>query len=638
MKKIKAFTTVIVMTIIFTFLNVQNINAAEKFEIDRLDVSIVVHEDGTYDVVEDYTVNYILPSLGIYRDIPTVYKMTFYDENGNRIPKTFRFPVFNIRVEGEEYSVDSQFNGEQIIIGPESGARYTGVREFSILYTVRTQPLNLEGQKEAFFQNLVSSWDTPVHEFHANIKFDKDVDLSLLTVKGKSISEEFPVTCTTGDNEFTCDVYETIHFGDGNGITAQLPLPDDYFVRANVGSKYSFAFMAAGILLIAAFVLKMLFGKRLPIIEKISFTAPEGYNSPMVGYIYKDSVKMDDIYSILFEWANKGVIRINETEDDGITFEKLKKLETANAFEETIFSTLFYKEGEITIQDWQEQNVYTGLLTMMSQVPKAVNKRGRIYDLQSQRLRTTIVTLIFITMSVFSFSIINFSLMGVFPSLILVAVLMVLQYIAYGIFETSYVKYIKQNKLALIGLYAVIYIAMASAFSYGVVLVGERFFALIINQVLFLFFLGLLNVALVIAAMIKVRTQHGSDLYGEVKGLYDFIKYAKKDELLMMQEENPHLYYDVLPYAQVFGMSDLWLKQFKEIEIPMSPYYTTYRTSTFNNYILMRSLTSSMRSMNTQVLPKVSSGTGGGSFSGGGFSGGGFSGGGGFGGGGGGSR
>lgn len=643
MNKIKVFSSFLIMTIIFTFFNFQNIDAAEKFEIDRLDVSIIVHEDGTYDVTEDYTINYILPSLGIYRDIPTLYKMDFYDEDGNKIPKSFKFPVTDIRVEGEVYDVESQFNGERIIIGPESGERYTGVRYFSIMYTVHTQPLNLDVQKESFFQNLVSAWKTPVHEFHATVSFDKDVDLSQLVVKGNSVKGEFPVNCEIKTNEFTCDVYESIYFGENadgfaNGITAQFPLPDDYFVRLDSGSMFTFAYMAAAVLVVVAMVLKALYGKRVPIIEKISFKAPEEFNSPMVGYVYKEHVKMDDLYSILFEWANAGLIQINETEDDGITFEKLKELETTNRFEQEMFDVLFYKEGTIQISDWQEQNVYTSLLPMITRVPKAVNKKGCLYDLQSQRLKKSMVTLVFVVMIFFSFSVVNFSLMSFFQTLIVIVVLTIIQLITFGIFDSSHKKYITQNKIGMVGVHAVIYIILSTIASFIVLEASSSLLGLLINNVLYLSFLALLNVALVVSSTIKTRTQYGADLYGEIKGLSDFIKYAKKDELLVMQEENPHLYYDVLPYAIVFGMSDLWLKHFKEIEIPTSPYYTTYRTTTFNNYILMRSLTSSMSSMSTQVMPKVSSGSGGGSFSGGGFSGGGFSGGGGFGGGGGGSR
>lgn len=638
MKQFKGIATFVIMTIIFTFLNVQNIEAEEKFEIDRLEVVVKVHEDGTYDVRENYIINYTRPSLGIYRDIPTVYNMEFYDLNENKVDKTFRFPVTDISVEGEVFDVDSQFNGERIIIGPESGPQYTGIREFSVMYKVHTQPLNLESQHEAFFQNLVSSWKTPVHEFAALVTFDKDIDLSELVVKGKSRTGEFPVDCIIGDNEFSCFVYDSVLFGEHNGITAQVPLPDDYFVRLDSGNMHTFSFMAAGLLVVAALVLKALYGKRVPIIEKVTFYAPEGFNSPMVGYVYKEHAQINDLYTLLFEWANKGFIRIHEDEDEGMTFEKIKDLKTTESFEETIFNTMFYKEGVITIDDWTKQNIYTALMALIGNVSKAVNQKGDIYNRQSTRLKRIVVTLTFIVMAIFSFNFFNFSLMSVFPSFIVLAIMFVIQVLPYGVFTALHTKYVKQNKTTLIGLLALVYIAMSLLMTYGAILISSQFLGLLINTVSYLIFIGLLNIVLIVATMIKVRTQYGADLYGEVTGLYNFIKYAKKDELLMMQEENPHLYYDVLPYAQVFGMSNVWLKQFKDIEIPTSPYYTTYRPTTFNNYILMRSLTSSMNTMSRQVMPKVSSGTGGGSFSGGGFSGGGFSGGGGFGGGGGGSR
>ncbi len=639
MNKIKVFTTFILMTIIFSFLNVQDVSALEKFEIDRLDVTIEVHEDGTYDIKEDYVINYTKPSLGIYRDIPTRYEMSFFDENGKEHKKVYKFPATDIQVIGEEFSVDSQFEGEQIIVGPESGPRYTGIREFSIVYKVHTQAISLDGQKEAFFQNLVSSWHTPVHEFHAKVSFDKDIDLSALVVKGMSGLGEFPVDCNIGDNEFTCDVYESVSFGQGNGITAQIPLPDDYFNRISKGGIFTFGLMAAGVLMVMSILFKVLYGKRPLVIEKISFQAPTGYNSPMVGYVYNDRASVDNMYSMLFEWANKGFIIITESEDESISFKKRKDIETEVAFERQLFNTMFYTDEEITTDDWQEKNVYQAFLALIGDVGAAVRRKGEIYNKLSQTLMTAVVTFSFIALALFTFTIINSSYMNFFQSVLTTGFLMVLQILSFSVFSYAFGRCIKNNKKGFIVFWALIYFVVSLVGTYFIIGFNTILEGLQINTTLYLLFVALINLALVFGISIKVRTQHGADIYGEVKGLRTFIKYAKEDELIAMQKENPHLYYDVLPYAQVFGMSDLWLRQFREIEIPQSPYYTTYRTSTFNNYLLMRSLTSSMNSIHSEIIPKVSSSSGGGSFSsGGGFSGGGFSGGGGFGGGGGGSR
>lgn len=109
-----------------------------------------------------------------------------------------------------------------------------------------------------------------------------------------------------------------------------------------------------------------------------------------------------------------------------------------------------------------------------------------------------------------------------------------------------------------------------------------------------------------------------------------------------LAEEQPEMFYHIMPYAYVFGLSDVFAKKLQGLSIPAPQWYQTRREfSYFDFYIFNRCLMGNMGHM-TETLavpepPKPGSGNSiGGGFSGGGFSGGGFSGGG-FGGGGGGS-
>ncbi len=125
-------------------------------------------------------------------------------------------------------------------------------------------------------------------------------------------------------------------------------------------------------------------------------------------------------------------------------------------------------------------------------------------------------------------------------------------------------------------------------------------------------------------------TERYNKALGDVLGFKDFILFAEKDRLEAMLEENPELYFDVLPYAQVLGVSDVWEEKFKGLKLdpPSWAYGTDF---TLFDYLFLRNL---MRTMSYQMLsrPQQSGGTfigrsgGGGGF--GGFSGGGSGGGG----------
>ena len=116
---------------------------------------------------------------------------------------------------------------------------------------------------------------------------------------------------------------------------------------------------------------------------------------------------------------------------------------------------------------------------------------------------------------------------------------------------------------------------------------------------------------------------------------------AEKDKLEMLVKDNPELFYQVLPYAYVLGVSDVYIEKFKDIPIVEPNWYTTdadvvsvwWHVSLLNSTMngISNIITSSMIAKNasniaSSVLSGISSGGGhggGGGFSGGGFGGGG---------------
>ena len=128
----------------------------------------------------------------------------------------------------------------------------------------------------------------------------------------------------------------------------------------------------------------------------------------------------------------------------------------------------------------------------------------------------------------------------------------------------------------------------------------------------------------------KKRTPFGVSMYGKVLGLKDFIEHAEKDRLNMLFEENPSIYFNVLPYAYVLGLTKVWTKHFKDMEMVQPEWYVG---DNFNTYRFYDTLDYSMRRASSPTPPSTGgrgggySGGGGGGFSsggGGGFSGGGF--------------
>ena len=127
------------------------------------------------------------------------------------------------------------------------------------------------------------------------------------------------------------------------------------------------------------------------------------------------------------------------------------------------------------------------------------------------------------------------------------------------------------------------------------------------------------------------RTEEYGKTLGEILGFKDFIVVTEEDKIKFMLEENPDLYYKVLPYAQVLGVTNEWEKKFKGILLEPPTWCGGTRLTVFDYLIIDHCLRRSM--MIAMMRPQAKGGSfvgrsgGGGGF--GGFGGGGFGGGGG---------
>ena len=117
-----------------------------------------------------------------------------------------------------------------------------------------------------------------------------------------------------------------------------------------------------------------------------------------------------------------------------------------------------------------------------------------------------------------------------------------------------------------------------------------------------------------------------------ILGFKEFIVVTEEDKIKTMLEVNPELYYKVLPYAQVLGVTDEWEGKFKKLLVQPPSWSVASDMDWFDWYVLHRCINRSMTSAMIRMAASAASSSvgrsgGGGSF--GGFGGGGFGGGGG---------
>ncbi len=613
-----------ILSVFMFFCTTQMTYAEEGFDIDHYDVQIVVQEDGTYHVTETLNVSFRERLHGIYIHVPTVYKDITWNVDGKTYVRDYKFPVSNVKVlSNQDKEIDSQENGIAIRLG--SGDYYADpVETYKISYDIHAKDLDLNGI-QTFYQNIISDkWDTNINGVTFKITMPKDFDASKLYFYTDGQNADSNLTYQVKGN-----VIEGSYSGTlprGNAITVKLDLPEDYFVFPSYSGWYIFSVGFGILLLLGAIGLFYKYGKDDKVVQTVEFKAPAGLSSAGVGYVIDGSVDNRDVTSLIFDWANKGYITIEESKKD-LTFKKIKDLdETAHHYETILFKGMFKSKEEITASELSG-DIYDEFNQSKIAVREYFQlKANKIYTTQSFALRTIVGLLASIPLSIFMAIAVYTTTYSSLGAIIAFVLVMVFILVGSSIQNISVQRWHDDS---------------ASKFGLligGIVVIGIVFFACFItitvfgvNQHLLLILIFLITALICfISNFMLKRTPKGVKYFGQVLGLKEFIRVAEKDRLDMLVKEDPQYFYHILPYAYALGLSDVWSNHFKDFELEPPTWYVGSNSMMFN-YYMIHSMTRHMNVVQNPI-PPVKASSGGGSFpnGGGGFGGGGFGGGGGF--------
>lgn len=136
-----------------------------------------------------------------------------------------------------------------------------------------------------------------------------------------------------------------------------------------------------------------------------------------------------------------------------------------------------------------------------------------------------------------------------------------------------------------------------------------------------------------LTCFMKKRTSKCIRWMGQLSGLRFFIETAELDRMKVLAEDQPEIFYHIMPYAYVFGLYDKFAEKLKTLQIPAPGWYHAgYEIKNWNAGIMLSCMAGNLSFAAVSLSqPSSVNASGGGSASGnkGGFSGGGFGGGGG---------
>ncbi len=582
MRNTKFRHTLLCLLCIVTVLSSVALASAISYTTDSYDVEITVSEDSSMHIVETIDVNFESPTHGIFRTIYKSREVYFEDEDGFQISEMV-YQLKNFKCEGVEIKVDNSDSDYVELRMGSADIEITGPMTYKISYDVIMYVDDLENADHFYWNLAPSYWQNEIQQFTFKVNMPKPFNQEKVGIYAGSLgsADTSIVEWRVDGNTLNGRVTEPLP--SFTGVTARIRLPEGYWVGVKDDSYK--VMIAVGVqVLITALVVLLFFkrGKDDKIIKTVEFYPPDDMPPVELGYFYDGKVDNEDMTGMILWYAQNGYLKIVQTGEKSGLFRKTKPILELHKIKPLPKDAPAYS--------WALFNaIFDGRTVLkMEDIPEGfgddyleAKDMVKLYFKDNNQHITD-----------------PSSLKARGPALLMAMAIFAVMMIAEAFFNVS--------STALVPL------------------VGSTIICEIICFLCIVF----------MPKPSKFRTQ----LLGRILGFKDFIEYAEVDRINMLVEEDPEYFYNILPYAYIFGLTDKWIKNFDKLALqPPSWYEGGGAFDSFTPFYMAMAFDDSINSSLISALPTPSSSSfsgGGSDFSGGG-GGGGFSGGGGGGGGGG---
>lgn len=602
--------------------------ATYDYWIQQYDMDIEVAQDKVYSVTENLDFFYLAPYRGFYRDIPVVF--------GPR-----KVVVENLTVSDPYTVVNENRNYLTLKIG-DAQETIRGEKHYTISYTYDPGADDYDGYEEFYFNLIGEGWEVPIEKLTFTLQFPQPVEPSRIwfTAGRYGSTDQSRVNwALSSDGKTITGTAQNIF--PGEAVTARVEMDPGYFVGARVPTDWRWPATIGGLIVSILFVGLMYFlwskwGKDEDLIIMARYSPPEGLTPMDVGYLADNVVDDKDITSMIFYWADKGLLSITEGKRKEFTFTRLAPIsDSASVHERLLFNKFFDagKNGVVTIKDLEKDFAVT-VVDIKNKVKRFFTGERAVRDVKAHSLSMFAQSLAIVPPIVYAYTA-TITISGdatIFAFLGSMAYALVALLYVNGMMGKWHMRKPGTNGLLAgigIGLAAVATVVFyLQALAANNTVVGSLILSLSLT----------VSVAggTLFAVNTTRRSAYGKKITEEILGYREFIDKVEMDKLKLMIDSDPQIFYHVLSYAIVLGLEDKWAKKFSSITIPQPDWYYG-RTNVVWDALFFSALA---RRWNTAFagvsIPKGSSSPsnpgsrfGGSSFGGSGFSGGGFGGGGG---------
>ncbi len=579
---------------------------SQGFYIKSYNVIMNVKANNVIEIYEEINCYFHQKKHGIYRDISQINKVERLD--GSKI--TTYAQITDIFV-NSKYKKNSTENGEiRLVIGDENKF-VSGDQTYIISYNYNLGKDRTTNYDELYFNIIGTGWQVPIKEVTFSISMPKEFDASLLGFSSgylgsdtNNVRFEIKEKVITGETTEILEAYEA--------LTVRLQLPEGYFVGAgNISDFYLIlSYIAPAIIFVLVLFVFVIAKNKNKRIKTVEFYPPEGVNSTDVALVYKGKINNKDAVSLLVLLADKGYLKIEKyfNKKDDYKLVKVKEYDGNNKQEKDFFNALFNGRATKTVK-LETLKKEICFAVSISSIVKDVNSKMHkceYFDTKREWIGPACAVLGVISI-LFSTSIVLFTM----PVWMIIYV--------FPITAVFMSRFLPRDFFA--GLFMLLFggVPLVFAFNFSAQFGLIFFIAQILGVLEGIFMISVSN-------RLHFRTVKGAELNAKILGFRHFIKIAEKSKLEALCNEDPTYFYNILPYAYVLGVSNVWIKKFEGIAMAQPKWYNAPAGHVFSISTCSHIMSSASR-VSRISSSRVSGGRGG--SSGGGFSGGGSGGGGG---------
>lgn len=532
-----------------------------------------VHKDNSWTVAESMTVEFQEPRHGIYRYIPRLFTR-HHAQQGGESEYTYLCNIEDVRVDGADMQLnDADDQQENLIIRIGSADReVTGRQKYTIRYTLVYPEDRYPSGDELVHTVLGTDCNTSIDHFSFDIRFDEPLPAGLTLhalsgswgSNGNDLHVMPKVSMHSIHDELT-------HIPPFQGITLQADLPEGFWQGARSVSPIP-AYLCWGaffVFLLCTLGYQLLHHRKRPLMV-IEYNAPEGISSAEVGTIIDDSADQSDLTSLIIWWASKGHLKITETDKkQDIRLTVLKPLPTDSPTYQQIFWNVFFKKSQSVL--------LSALGDKHEEIAKAQIELEKHFHGERKLVQTKwsafwsatgMYVCAFLTFCLCS-SITSWNTTDMGQGVLFCYIGGFIAMVTRMWQSDSDAFRSKKQKLIRMLIYPALAAVCLCIFQFLAYNENDYLLPLSAFQTMIV---GVWLVAM-LGGRLKQDTEYRKEKMSLLLGFKEFIKKAEMPMLKAQVDENPSYFYDVLPYAIVFGLSKKWQKQFESIDMPTPNWY-----------------------------------------------------------------